>query len=324
MCLQGKLTFSDIGYVISTLSSYKNGLMHPKKNPAKVIVMQTKSNVRGSIGSYPKKVSENVNASKNNSISKRKKKIISLCICLIHWIRSPICPPNKLPKINAHVVETPNQPHSMAEKNVNMLSKLALHPLNTPRHMPPLNATKPKFMSLKQGQKSAQRVSRLESDRPRLGFVGAVALGGSGGLSENRVTTSRNDTQLSAKCIQSKVGTSLALRTICVDVAKPAAMPKNALDDASAVDISLSDGANHVAERRGGVAMAMGPVKANIIWAAWTMYKSYFSPAVLDSRKVLGIIRKVHPATSMVAMKVKSNFNPLSKVRKIKTGTETM
>ena len=248
---RSKLTFSDIGYVISTLSSYKNGLMHPKKNPAKVIVMQTKSNVRGSIGSYPKKVSENVNASKNNSMSKRKKKIISLCICLIHRIRSPICPPNKFPKINAHVVETPNQPHSMAEKNVNMLSKLALHPLNTPRHMPPLNATKPKFTSLKQWQKSAQRVSRLESDRPRLGFVGAVALGGSGGLSENRVTTSRNDTQLSAKCIQSKVGTSLALRTICVDVAKPAAMPKNALDDASAVDISLSDGANHVAERRG-------------------------------------------------------------------------
>ena len=204
-----------------------------------------------------------------------------------------------------------------------MLSKLALHPLNTPRHMPPLNATKPKFTSLKQWQKSAQRVSRLESDRPRLGFVGAVALGGSGGLSENRVTTSRNDTQLSAKCIQSKVGTSLALRTICVDVAKPAAMPKNALDDASAVDISLSDGANHVAERRGGVAMAMGPVKANIIWAAWTMYKSYFSPAMLDSRKVFGTIRKVHPTTSMVAMKVNSNFKPLSKVRKIKTGTET-
>ena len=44
------LTFSDIGYVISTLNSYKNGFAHPKKKPANVIVTHTKSNVRGNIG----------------------------------------------------------------------------------------------------------------------------------------------------------------------------------------------------------------------------------------------------------------------------------
>ena len=196
-------------------------------------------------------------------------------------MRSPICPPNKLPKINAHVVETPNQPHSMAEKNVNMLSKLALQPLNTPRHMPPLNATKPKFTSLKQWQKSAQRVSRLESDRPP-GCVGRSRSGNSG-LSENRVTTSRNDTQLSAKCIQGKVGT--CARTICVDVAK--SNSTGALDDASAVDISLSDGANHIP--RGTVLPWLGH-QGKQLGSVDNVQNTHASDVI----KGPGTIRKVH------------------------------
>ena len=115
-------------------------------------------------------------------INQIRKTIISFCMERVNAIRSPICPPNRFPKINAHVVDTPNHPHSMAEKCQDTIQTST--PSITPTHIPPLNANKPKFTSLKQWQKSFQRVSKLESDRPRRTVVvGAVALGGNGGLS---------------------------------------------------------------------------------------------------------------------------------------------
>ena len=155
-----------------------------------------------------------------------------------------------------------SQSSSMNCQNKVITQESAGFSLMSPRRV------QPHFRAELQWQKSFQRVSKLESDRPRRTVVvGAVALGGNGGLSRKSKITTINDAPLRNKCVHNKFGISFSLRTICVEVAKPAASPKNALEDDNAVAMKRSDGANHIADKRGGVAIAIGPVNAKIICA---------------------------------------------------------
>ena len=146
-------------------------------------------------------------AAKNNKTANTKNTNICFCILRSHAFSDDVCPVIKFPMTKDSVVAIPSHAHSRVVKKTRIESRLALQPLNTPMHIPPPKLNKAKFTSVNAIQTSdfrdlivlpaRSRRSKSGADLPKV--LGAVALGGSGGMSEKNARMSNNEVALIKK-----------------------------------------------------------------------------------------------------------------------------